>query len=201
VGVDIVKNKCRHGSKENRFWEEVGQEWATTPNIEEALRIVNSKAVPDNIHRAELNYVSRDDMLSGFFTGIIKILQNRVTRGKILFVCHAEITRSKMMAEIWCSLYPDQTRFVGITADQDMFENQIKWAEVIICMEEEQAAWIKNLYPTIWLQKQISVLGIEDIYDYDDQRLIRILKDKFEKDLFSILKQDNGGEGHEKKKI
>jgi len=52
------------------------------------------------------------------------------------------------------------------------------WADIIFCMEKKHIRRIKEKYNDVISDKQVVCLNIPDDYEYMDETLIEILKDK-----------------------
>jgi predicted protein tyrosine phosphatase len=104
---------------------------------------------------------------------------------KILFVCSANKDRSKTADDYFSERY-DEFEFdsagtnlklchqLGTTA---ITEEHLKWADIIIAMEEKHRTFIKNNFPKVDYNS-IEVLHLTDRYVYYQQELIEILKEK-----------------------
>ena len=62
------------------------------------------------------------------------------------------------------------------TARVRVSESLIKWADLIFVMEDQHHAFLQQQFKAAVREKQIIVLGIEDIYPYMDPELIEILQ-------------------------
>ena len=101
---------------------------------------------------------------------------------KILFVCTANKMRSATAHE----LYKDDKRFLVSSAGTDseasnpINENILEWADSILVMEKHHRNFIRKKFPSIYNSKKIACMYIPDEYDFMDEDLIAILKDRFE---------------------
>ena len=57
-------------------------------------------------------------------------------------------------------------------------EDQIKWADVVIVMDDSQRTEIAKRFPKYYMQKRILSLNIPDIYNYNQPELVQVLKSK-----------------------
>lgn len=99
---------------------------------------------------------------------------------RLLFICHSNQNRSPTAERIFskeenlsvksAGLYEGSKRFVS--------EGLIFWADTVFVMEEYQKTELLRRFPEASKEKDIIVLGIEDVYDYMDPRLIPLLKKK-----------------------
>ena len=92
----------------------------------------------------------------------------------ILFICNQARNRSKTAARLFSDR--SQTAFAGLYGDTPVTKSQLIQAGVIIVMEEKHRREIAKRFPSIYLQKQILVLGIPDIYRHEQPELVRLLK-------------------------
>ena len=72
-------------------------------------------------------------------------------------------------------------RSVGVSpkSERKISEKDIHWATIILVMETEHRAKIKEIYAHLLLPN-IQVLHIADEYDFMDAELVEILKEKIE---------------------
>ncbi|MEK6939083.1 MAG: phosphotyrosine protein phosphatase [Nanoarchaeota archaeon] len=103
---------------------------------------------------------------------------------KILFVCNRNLHRSKTAEELFKDRF--ETKSAGLYAQHPVTEQQLKWADVIMVMEEEQRHELSKRFPKVYLQKRIFNLDVPDIYNFQDPKLVLSLKSKVEEysDLF-----------------
>lgn len=98
---------------------------------------------------------------------------------KVLFVCNQNENRSKTAERLFKDRH--DTKSAGLyTLDVKnlLTENMLKWAEVVIVMDDEQRSEIAKRFPKIYMQKRILSLDIDDIYSYNDPLLVNILEKK-----------------------
>jgi len=95
---------------------------------------------------------------------------------KILFICNQGHNRSRTAEALFRSRF--QTDSAGLCSDSPVTKLQLCWADIIIVMENAQRAEIGKRFPDIYLQKKILVLGIEDVYCYNQPELIEALRSK-----------------------
>lgn len=98
----------------------------------------------------------------------------------ILFICNQGMHRSRTAAELFKDKF--STRFKGIY-NNHVTGSDLDWADKVIVMEEHQRSKIAELFPKQYLQKQILLMDIPDVYSYNQPELINLLKTKI-KDLF-----------------
>ncbi|MFC1696789.1 phosphotyrosine protein phosphatase [Nanoarchaeota archaeon] len=93
---------------------------------------------------------------------------------KVLFICNQNQNRSKTAEEIFKDRYI--TMSAGLYNENPVTENEIKWADLIVVMEEEQRSEIAKRFPKLYLNKKIINLDVPDIYNYNQPELINSLK-------------------------
>jgi predicted protein tyrosine phosphatase len=96
---------------------------------------------------------------------------------KILFICNQNENRSKTAEEIFKDKF--ETKSAGLYNKRPVTEKQISWADKIIVMDDEQRSEISKRFPKQYIRKQIISLDIPDVYNYNNPKLIQILKAKF----------------------
>jgi predicted protein tyrosine phosphatase len=94
----------------------------------------------------------------------------------ILFVCNQGQNRSKTAAALFCGRF--QTASAGLYSDPPVTKAQLAQADVIIAMEERHRQEIARRFPRVYLQKQILVLGIPDVYRNGQPELVKLLKER-----------------------
>ena len=101
---------------------------------------------------------------------------------KILFVC----TVNRMRSATAQVIYQSDDRFEVKSAGTDksastvLTSDLLNWADSIIVMEKHHRAFIRKDFPGVYEKKKIVCLYIPDDYDYMQQELISLLKEKFE---------------------
>ena len=81
--------------------------------------------------------------------------------------------RSKTGAEIFGGEY------AGIYSNTNPLTKELlEEADVIYVMEPHQRKYIGENFPNEYLTKRIICLEIPDVYNYDDEKLVKILKKK-----------------------
>ncbi len=96
---------------------------------------------------------------------------------KVLFICNQNQHRSKTAEEIFRGKF--ETKSAGLFNEKPVNEKQLSWADIIIVMEDHQRAEIAKRFPKIYMQKRILSLNVPDLYSYDQQELIDLLKKRF----------------------
>ena len=83
--------------------------------------------------------------------------------------------RSKTAAELFKGTY------AGIYSNRNPVTKELlQEADIVYVMEPHQRKHIADNFPKEYLLKQIICLEIPDIYNYNDKKLIKILKEKIE---------------------
>jgi protein-tyrosine phosphatase len=83
-------------------------------------------------------------------------------------------------------MYSNDPRFEVKSAGTHAFSHRqvsaklVKWADLIVVMEEEHARRIRGALPDALGETPIIVLGIPDIYEYMEQALQREIRTRFE---------------------
>jgi predicted protein tyrosine phosphatase len=100
---------------------------------------------------------------------------------KLLFICTANMQRSPTAEEIFKDKYETKSAGVSSSARVVLTKAALNWADIVFVMEDWQRKTIADLFPNEYLKKRIIVLDIPDIYNYMDQKLIVLLKNKVPK--------------------
>ncbi len=101
---------------------------------------------------------------------------------KLLFVCTVNRMRSATAHKIYEADERFEVRSAGTdsTANVVLTEDLLQWADGILVMEKHHRNHIRRHFPDIYNTKSIVCLYIPDDYDYMQEELIEILKDKIE---------------------
>jgi len=94
----------------------------------------------------------------------------------ILFICNQNKHRSKTAEELFKSQY--ETQSAGLFNTVPVQESQIKWADVVLVMEDFQRTELAKRFPKLYLQKKIISLDVPDMYSYQQPELVALLKKK-----------------------
>ena len=104
---------------------------------------------------------------------------------KVLTVCSAGILRSATAAHILASEpYNFNTRNVGIASYAliPLSEDLLMWADEIVCMEKEHSSHVQRKMVDWHIpEKRIITLNIEDIYEYRNTELVRMITEKYDR--------------------
>jgi len=94
----------------------------------------------------------------------------------ILFICNQNKNRSKTAEQIFRDKF--NTKSAGLYNAKPVSKKQIKWADIIIVMEEYQRSEMARWFPEEYMLKRILALHIPDIYHYNQPELIDTLTSK-----------------------
>ena len=97
---------------------------------------------------------------------------------KLLFICNQNKHRSKTAELIFRKEY--ETKSAGLYNEKPVTESQLKWADIIIVMEELQRTELAKRFPKIYMQKRILSMNIPDVYSFNQPDLRELLKNKME---------------------
>ena len=100
-------------------------------------------------------------------------------RPNILVVCGRNKKRSRTAEFIFKNDDRFSIRSCGLSpkSDRKISEGDLNWADLVFVMEPDQKAKIKELYRHITLPP-IHVLNIEDDYEFMDEELVLMLRDR-----------------------
>jgi len=97
---------------------------------------------------------------------------------KVLFVCSRNQWRSPTAEKVWRDYYNLETKSAGTSpnAKKTISINDIKWADLILVMENKHKSRILAKFKQVVKYKKIIVLDIPDNYKFMDKDLIDIFK-------------------------
>ena len=101
---------------------------------------------------------------------------------RVLTVCSAGILRSATAAHVLCQRpFNFNTRNVGTApyALIPLTDDLILWADEVVCMENEHKNYVMGKMMDMDLYKPIFVLDIEDIYEYRNPKLVKLIKERY----------------------
>ena len=101
---------------------------------------------------------------------------------KILFVCTVNRMRSATAHKIFAD-HPDfevQSAGTAPEAARVIDRELLEWADAIVVMERHHRSRIRKLFPDLYERKKIVCLYIPDEYDFMQEELMSILKERFE---------------------
>lgn len=99
---------------------------------------------------------------------------------RILFLCSKNRLRSPTAEQIFADHPNLETDSAGLNRDADirLSDDQIERADLILAMEESHRTKLTRDYSSALRGKRVVVLGIPDDYDFMDEDLIALLKQK-----------------------
>jgi predicted protein tyrosine phosphatase len=97
----------------------------------------------------------------------------------VLFICNQGKNRSKTAAELFAGRF--QTGSAGLYSDPSVTQKQLAKTDVVVVMEDKHRIEIAKRFPSTYVQKQILVLDIPDIYRYGQPALVQLLKSRIAK--------------------
>ncbi|MGF7080017.1 protein tyrosine phosphatase [Mucilaginibacter sp. UYCu711] len=102
-----------------------------------------------------------------------------VERPNILVICGKNKRRSRTAEYMFKNDPRFNIRSAGLSpkSDRKISENDLNWANLVLVMETDHRAKIKEIYRHFQLPK-IEVLNIPDEYEYLDEELIQIINEK-----------------------
>ncbi|MBK8583991.1 MAG: protein-tyrosine-phosphatase [Bacteroidetes bacterium] len=105
----------------------------------------------------------------------------------ILVVCGRNKKRSRTAEHIFKNDSRFKIRSVGLSpsSDRKISENDLRWANIVFVMEQDQREKIWDIYKNITLPN-IEVLNIEDVYEFMDPVLIEMLTERIN-DTLSVV--------------
>lgn len=106
-------------------------------------------------------------------------MQAREIRVNVLFVCSKNQWRSPTAEKVFSmhELISARSRGTSSDARRKITSTDIKWADVVLVMEEKHKQRITAQYPGESRYKDIYVLDIPDEYRYMDEELVKILQE------------------------
>ncbi|MBI2102698.1 phosphotyrosine protein phosphatase [Candidatus Woesearchaeota archaeon] len=94
----------------------------------------------------------------------------------VLFICNQNRNRSKLAEHIFQNKF--NTQSAGLYNSKPLHEKQLRWADIVVVMEEEQRQEVEKRFPELSVQKRILSFDIPDVYNYDNPQLKEILEMK-----------------------
>ena len=98
---------------------------------------------------------------------------------KVLFLCNQGENRSRTAAEIFSKKY--ETKYAGLYSfdkSKLLTDELLNWCDAILVMQKEHIEYLAENKPAYYLEKRVVNLEVPDIYDYNNEELIKILKQK-----------------------
>lgn len=104
---------------------------------------------------------------------------------RVLCVCSAGLLRSPTAAKVLSNPpYNFNTRCAGVNEDFALIpvdDVLVYWSDEIVCMTQEHKLSLDASYNTG--HRKVIVLDVPDNFERDDPELIRLIKEKYEKQL------------------
>jgi predicted protein tyrosine phosphatase len=104
---------------------------------------------------------------------------------KVLTVCSAGLLRSATLQNFLIREYGYNVRNCGTEESYALIpisDALCLWADEIIFVNEENYNMVKNDLKELGIEKEsIKILDIPDMYNFNDPKLIEIIKDQYEK--------------------
>jgi len=99
---------------------------------------------------------------------------------KILFLCSQNKLRSPTAEAIFSDFKGWEVRSAGLNNGAEIYisSEDVEWAEYIFVMEQAHKRKLKQKFRKLIKNQSIICLGIADDYEYMDEALVGILKNK-----------------------
>ncbi len=99
---------------------------------------------------------------------------------RILFVCTQNRVRSLTAEHLFQGRQGWQTASAGISASArvELTEELIRWADLVVFMEQNHQDYVAEAYPETLLGKKRVCLSVQDLYYYDEPELKTVLESK-----------------------
>lgn len=99
---------------------------------------------------------------------------------KILFLCSQNKLRSPTAEAIFADHQRIEVDSAGLNNDAvvPLSDEQIWWADLILVMESSHRERLNRKFGSALAGKRVAVLEIPDIYNFMDEELVQILKQK-----------------------
>lgn len=94
----------------------------------------------------------------------------------VLFICSRNQWRSPTGEKVWAKQQGVTTRSAGTSprAKRTISEADIRWADVVLLMEEKHKQRVRAAFPRATQHKPLHVLDIPDEYQFMDAELVAI---------------------------
>lgn len=109
-------------------------------------------------------------------------------RLRVLFVCAMNKQRSVTAERLYCNDARLEVRSAGVRseANRRVSEGDLRWADVVFCMERGHKTWITSRFGELELPR-IDVLDIPDEYEFMDLQLQEILRCMLDPEFDALL--------------
>ncbi len=95
---------------------------------------------------------------------------------RVLFVCNQNQNRSKTAEALFSTRF--NTKSAGLYNENPLEESQLRWADLVVVMEDSQRKEIASRFPGMYLQRRIVSLNVPDVYRYGQKELEEALKSR-----------------------
>ena len=104
---------------------------------------------------------------------------------RFLFVCSQNMLRSPTAEQIFSIRDDIEVSSAGTNHDAEnpLDAEQVEWADIIVVMEKQHRNKVQQRFKLALKSKRIVVLDIADEYEFMDDALIKILKEKMRRHL------------------
>ena len=104
---------------------------------------------------------------------------------RFLFVCSQNKLRSPTAEQIFSIRDDIEVSSAGTNHDAEnpLDAEQVEWADIIVVMEKQHRNKVQQRFKSASKSKRIVVLDIADEYEFMDDALIKILKEKMRRHL------------------
>ena len=103
---------------------------------------------------------------------------------RVLCVCSAGLLRSPTIARVLQEEYGYNTRAAGVDTSFALIPMDgylLDWADEIVCASQEHATALAPFIPEGKNIRNLVVLNIPDEYEYMDDKLVAIIKERYKK--------------------
>jgi len=102
---------------------------------------------------------------------------------KILFICSRNKLRSPTAEAVFCDREGWSVRSAGLANDAEvpLSDEDVEWADIIFVMESTHRRKLTEKFGASLKNQSVICLGIPDNYEYMDEELICLLKQKVPK--------------------
>lgn len=100
----------------------------------------------------------------------------------VLFICSKNLWRSPTAERVYCNDPRLAVRSRGLSpkAARRISPNDLRWADVVFVMENEQLAKLRSLHRNALGQRPVHVLKIPDKYQFMDPKLVQLIQERVE---------------------
>lgn len=109
--------------------------------------------------------------------------QNFNKHKRVLCVCSAGLLRSPTAALVLSQEpWNYNTRAVGLTPEFALIpldQVLLEWADEVVCMTEDQADAVRDMYTQLELTALVTCLNVPDNFGYRDPELMRLISERY----------------------